>query len=102
MLRLKLIEDNAMSLGLVGKKCGMTRVFTEQGDSVSVTVVEVQPNRVAQVKTRETDGYFAVQVTAGQRRATRVTKPMAGHFAKANIEAGVGLWEFRLTEQEIA
>src|SRR3990167_4866658 len=91
-----------MSLGLVGKKCGMTQLFTEQGDSIAVTVIEVQPNRVAQVKTKETDGYYAVQVTAGHARANRVTKPMAGHFAKAKIEAGVGLWEFRLTEQEIA
>jgi len=73
----------------------MTRVFTEEGNSVPVTVVEVQPNRVTQVKTPETDGYSAIQVTMGSRRASRVSKAMAGHFAKANTEAGEGLWEFR-------
>lgn len=78
----------------------MTRVFTEDGASVPVTVIEVEPNRVAQLKTVETDGYRAVQVTVGARRATRVTKPMAGHFAKANVAAGRGLWEFRLAEGE--
>ncbi|MBQ86552.1 MAG: 50S ribosomal protein L3 [Gammaproteobacteria bacterium] len=84
-----------MSIGLVGRKSGMTRVFTEEGNSVPVTVVEVQPNRVTQVKTPETDGYSAIQVTMGSRRASRVSKAMAGHFAKANTEAGEGLWEFR-------
>jgi large subunit ribosomal protein L3 len=84
-----------MSIGLVGRKSGMTRVFTEEGTSVPVTVVEVQPNRVTQVKTPEVDGYSAIQVTTGSRRASRVTKGMAGHFAKANTEAGSGLWEFR-------
>jgi large subunit ribosomal protein L3 len=84
-----------MSIGLVGRKSGMTRVFTEEGDSVPVTVVEVQPNRVTQIKTPETDGYSAIQVTAGSRRASRVSKALAGHFAKANTEAGEGLWEFR-------
>ena len=84
-----------MSIGLVGRKSGMTRVFTEEGNSVPVTVVEVQPNRVTQVKTPETDGYSAIQVTTGYRRASRVSKAMAGHFAKANTEAGEGLWEFR-------
>lgn len=78
----------------------MTRVFTEDGASVPVTVIEVEPNRVAQLKTVETDGYRAVQVTVGTRRATRVTKPMAGHFAKANVAAGRGLWEFRLADGE--
>ena len=84
-----------MSIGLVGRKSGMTRVFTEEGNSVPVTVVEVQPNRVTQVKTPETDGYSAIQVTMGSRRASRISKAMAGHFAKANTEAGEGLWEFR-------
>ena len=84
-----------MSIGLVGRKSGMTRVFTEEGNSVPVTVVEVQPNRVTQIKTPETDGYSAIQVTMGSRRASRVSKAMAGHFAKASTEAGEGLWEFR-------
>jgi large subunit ribosomal protein L3 len=80
----------------------MTRIFTEEGTSVPVTVVEVQPNRITQIKTPETDGYTAVQVTTGSRRASRVTKGMAGHFAKANTEAGSGLWEFRAADAEIA
>ena len=84
-----------MSIGLVGRKSGMTRVFTEEGNSVPVTVVEVQPNRVTQIKTPETDGYSAIQVTMGSRRASRVSKAMVGHYAKANTEAGEGLWEFR-------
>lgn len=91
-----------MSIGLVGRKSGMTRIFTEEGTSVPVTVVEVQPNRITQIKTPETDGYTAVQVTTGSRRASRVTKGMAGHFAKANTEAGFGLWEFRAADAEIA
>ncbi len=93
-----------MSIGLVGRKSGMTRVFTEEGNSVPVTVVEVQPNRVTQIKTPETDGYSAIQVTMGSRRASRVSKAMAGHYAKANTEAGEGLWEFRtedLSEIEV-
>lgn len=89
-----------MAIGLVGRKCGMTRVFTEAGVSVPVTVIEVDPNRVTQVKTLETDGYQAVQVTTGERRASRVTKPLAGHFAKANVAAGRGLWEFRVEGEE--
>jgi len=89
-----------MSIGLVGRKSGMTRIFTEEGASVPVTVVEVQPNRVTQIKTLETDGYSAIQVTAGSRKASRVTKAMAGHFAKANTEAGEGLWEFRADDLE--
>ena len=91
-----------MSIGLVGRKSGMTRVFTEEGTSVPVTVVEVQPNRVTQVKTPEVDGYSAIQVTTGSRRASRVTKSMAGHFAKASTEAGSGLWEFRTEGNESA
>lgn len=78
----------------------MTRIFTEDGASIPVTVIEVEPNRVTQVKTVESDGYRALQVTTGSRRASRVTKPMAGHFAKAGTEAGRGLWEFRLNDGE--
>lgn len=85
-----------MTIGLVGKKCGMTRIFTEDGASVPVTVIEVDPNRVTQVKTLETDGYTAVQVTKGSKKSSRLSKPEAGHFAKAEVEAGSGLWEFRL------
>jgi large subunit ribosomal protein L3 len=88
-----------MSLGLIGRKSGMTRVFTEEGNSVPVTVVEVQPNRVTQIKTPKRDGYSAVQVTTGSRKASHVGKAAIGHFAKANTEAGEGLWEFR-TENE--
>ena len=91
-----------MSIGLVGRKSGMTRIFTEEGTSIPVTVVEVQPNRVTQIKTPETDGYTAIQVTTGSRRASRVTKGMAGHFAKAKTEAGTGLWEFRAESADIA
>ena len=76
----------------------MTRIFTEEGTSVLVTVVEVQPNRVTQVKTPDVDGYSAIQVTTGSRRSSRVSKGMAGHFAKASTEAGSGLWEFRMTD----
>jgi large subunit ribosomal protein L3 len=89
-----------MAIGLVGRKAGMTRVFTEEGVSIPVTVIEVEPNRVTQLKTVATDGYRGLQVTTGQRRASRVTKPLAGHFAKAGVEAGRGLWEFRLAEGE--
>ena len=89
-----------MTIGVVGRKCGMTRIFTEDGASVPVTVIEVDPNRITQVKTIETDGYRALQVTTGSRRASRVSKPLAGHFAKANTEAGRGLWEFRLDDNE--
>lgn len=85
-----------MAIGLVGQKIGMTRVFNGDGISVPVTVIKSDPNRVAQIKTPEVDGYAAVQVTVGKRKPTRVTKPIAGHFAKANIEAGRGLWEFRI------
>ncbi|MEW6691660.1 MAG: 50S ribosomal protein L3 [Pseudomonadota bacterium] len=85
-----------MSLGVVGRKVGMTRVFDDAGVSVPVTVIEVAPNRVTQVKTIENDGYTALQVTTGVRRATRVTSAAAGHFAKAGVEAGRGLWEFRV------
>lgn len=89
-----------MAIGLVGRKCGMTRVFTADGASVPVTVIEALPNRVAQVKTEETDGYRAVQVTTGSRKPSRVPKAQAGHYARAGIDAGEGLWEFRLGADE--
>ncbi len=89
-----------MAIGLVGQKIGMTRVFTPEGVSLPVSVIQVTPNRVTQVKTLENDGYRALQVTTGTRRASRVTRPMAGHFAKAGVEAGRGVWEFRLAETE--
>jgi len=91
-----------MSLGLVGRKVGMTRVFTEDGDAVPVTVLDVAGNRVTQIKKPETDGYVAVQVAYGTRRASRVTKPMAGHFAKAGVEGGSLLREFRVAEGDLA
>ena len=89
-----------MSLGLVGRKVGMTRVFSDDGASIPVTVIEVEPNRVSQIKTVESDGYVAVQVVTGTRRASRVTKPMAGHYKKAGVEAGRGAWEFRVDSVE--
>jgi large subunit ribosomal protein L3 len=85
-----------MTVGIVGRKSGMTRVFTEDGVSVPVTVVEVVPNRVTQIKEQDTDGYRAIQVTTGNRKTSKVSKPEAGHFAAAGLEAGTGLWEFRL------
>ena len=91
-----------MAIGLVGRKCGMTRIFTEAGNSVPVTVIEIDPNRITQIRTLETDGYQAVQVTTGERRASRVTKAMAGHFAKASVAAGRGVWEFRVSGDEAA
>ena len=89
-----------MALGVIGKKIGMSRVYNADGSAVPVTVLEVGPNRVTQVKTEQNDGYRAVQVTVGERRPSRVTKPMAGHFAKANVAPGRGLWEFRLDAGE--
>jgi large subunit ribosomal protein L3 len=91
-----------MSLGLVGRKIGMTRIFTDDGETLPVTVLDVSNNRVTQIKTPETDGYAAVQVTYGKRRAVRVNKPAAGHFAKAAVEAGGGLREFRVAQEELA
>lgn len=91
-----------MTIGLVGRKSGMTRVFTDDGSSIPVTVIEVEPNRVTQVKDTDSDGYRAVQVTAGARRANRISKSEAGHFAKAGVEAGRGLWEFRLEAEDEA
>ena len=89
-----------MAIGLVGRKSGMTRVFTEGGRAVPVTVVEVGVNRVVQVRTQEADGYRAVQVTYGSRRAALLDKPLAGHYGKAGVEPGKGLWEIRLAEGE--
>lgn len=89
-----------MALGLVGRKCGMTRVFTDAGESIPVTVIEALPNRVTQVKTVENDGYRALQVTTGTRKLSHVSKAIAGHFAKAGQELGRGLWEFRLQDDE--
>ncbi len=89
-----------MTIGVVGRKAGMTRVFTEDGISVPVSVIEVGSNRITQIKTEETDGYQAVQITTGTKKASRVNKPMAGHYAKAGVEAGRGLWEFRVDGDE--
>ncbi|MFI3255867.1 MAG: 50S ribosomal protein L3, partial [Psittacicella sp.] len=86
-------------IGLIGRKAGMTRVFNEDGVSIPVTVIEVEPNRITQVKTLEVDGYTAIQVTTGTKKAARVTKPEAGQFAKAQTPAGRGFWEFRIEEE---
>jgi len=91
-----------MTIGVVGRKAGMTRIFTEDGHSIPVSVIEVAANRITQIKTDETDGYQAIQITTGSKKASRVTKPMAGHFAKAGTEAGRGLWEFRVEGEEVA
>jgi large subunit ribosomal protein L3 len=89
-----------MAIGLVGRKVGMTRIFTEDGTSIPVTVIEATPNRVTQIRTEETDGYRALQVTTGTKKANRVNKAEAGQFAKAGVDAGRGLWEFRLEDNE--
>ena len=91
-----------MKIGLIGRKRGMTRLFTEDGGSIPVTVIEAAPNRVTQVKTDETDGYRAVQVTMGTRRANLVNKPDTGHFTRAGVQAGEGLWELRIPQGETA
>lgn len=90
-----------MSIGLVGRKSGMTRVFTDDGESIPVTVIEAQPNRITQVKSSESDGYNAIQVTTGTRRASRLTKSETGHYAKAEVEAGRGLWEFTVDADQL-
>lgn len=87
-----------MTIGLLGKKCGMTRIFTDEGVSIPVTVIEVLPNRVTQIKTLENDGYTAIQVTSGKKKRTRVNKPESGHFAKAGVEPGFQLKEFRVDD----
>ena len=89
-----------MSLGLIGRKCGMTRIFQEDGSAVPVSVIKVEPNKVVQVKNEETDGYRAVQVTTGSVKRSRLTKSQAGHFAKVGVEAGDAVMEFRLTEAD--
>jgi large subunit ribosomal protein L3 len=89
-----------MAIGLVGRKCGMTRVFTDDGESIPVTVIEALPNRITQVKTADSDGYRAIQVTLGAVKPSRVKKPVAGQYAQAQQEPGEGLWEFRLEEGE--
>ena len=91
-----------MSIGLVGRKCGMTRIFTESGEAIPVTVVHVEPNTITQVKSETTDGYTAVQLTAGVKKRNRLTMPLAGHFAKAKVEPGRGLWEFRVSNDQLA
>ncbi len=89
-----------MTIGIVGRKAGMTRIFTESGESIPVTVIECSPNRITQVKTVETDGYRAVQVTMGEKKPSRVNKALTGHYKKAGVAAGDGLWEFRLQDGE--
>ncbi|HUL12830.1 MAG TPA: 50S ribosomal protein L3 [Methylococcaceae bacterium] len=91
-----------MAIGLVGRKCGMTRIYVEDGSAIPVTVVYVDSNKVVQVKTVETDGYRAVQVTTGSKKRSRLSKPIAGHYAKASLEAGRGLWEFRIDDTDQA
>jgi large subunit ribosomal protein L3 len=98
---LSFIEITIMSIGLVGKKCGMTRIFTDAGESIPVTLIEASPNRITQVKTEETDGYSAVQVAVGKKRAALVNKAVAGHYAKAKVEAGRSLWEFRVDAKDL-
>lgn len=90
-----------MTIGLLGKKCGMTRVYTDDGIAIPVSVIEVLPNRVTQIKTLENDGYLAIQVTAGKRKRTRLNKPEAGHFAKAGVEPGDELHEFTLEDSKV-
>lgn len=89
-----------MAIGLVGRKCGMTRILTDDGNAIPVTVIEVTPNRIAQIKDLEKDGYRALQVTTGSKKASRLSAPEKGHFAKSGVEAGRGLWEFRLNDGE--
>ncbi len=90
------------SLGIVGRKAGMSRFFTPEGQSIPVTLIEATPNRITQIKSVDTDGYSAVQVTVGVRRAALVNKPEAGHFAKAKVDAGRGLWEFRVADEKLS
>ena len=90
-----------MTIGIIGRKCGMSRVFTEDGQYIPVTLIEATPNRIVQLKTDENDGYSAIQVTAGSKRASLLTKPVTGHYAKAKVEAGRGLWEFRVASDDL-
>ena len=89
-----------MAIGLIGRKCGMTRIFTEDGSAIPISVLHVENNRIIQIKTEETDGYNAIQMTTGYRKRSRLTKPIAGHYAKAGVEAGIGLWEFLITKDD--
>jgi len=89
-----------MAIGLIGKKCGMTRIFADDGASIPVTIIEAQPNRIVQVKTTDNDGYRAIQVTMGSKKTSKLVKPILGHYAKAKVEGGLGLWEFRLDDIE--
>lgn len=89
-----------MAIGLIGRKCGMTRIFTDDGASTPVTIVEVKPNRIVQVKTNDKDGYQAIQVTMGAKKISKFTKSLVGHFAKAKVEGGLGLWEFKLNAND--
>ena len=90
-----------MGIGLIGKKCGMTRMYLEDGSAVSLSVVHVDPNRVVQIKTPEVDGYSAIQVTTGAQKRSRLTKAVAGHYAKAGVDAGVGLFEIRVSDDDL-
>lgn len=90
-----------MAISLVGKKCGMTRMYLGDGSAVALSVIHVEPNRVVQVKSPDSDGYAAIQVTTGSQKRSRLTKPLAGHYAKAGVEAGVGLYEIRVAEEEL-
>ncbi len=90
-----------MTVGIVGRKCGMSRIFTQEGASIPVTLIEVQPHYVTQVKTAANDGYGAIQITTGAKKRSRVNKAAAGHFAKANVEPGFGLWEFRIDSTDL-
>ncbi|MBS7456583.1 50S ribosomal protein L3 [Coralloluteibacterium stylophorae] len=89
-------------IGIVGRKAGMSRLFTDEGVSIPVTLIEASPNRITQIKTVESDGYSAIQVTAGSKRSALVNKPQTGHFAKAKVEAGRGLWEFRVADDAVS
>ncbi len=89
-----------MSIGLVGRKCGMTRLFVDDGSAIPVSVVHVETNTVVQVKTVEEDGYRAIQITTGLKKRSKLTKPMIGHYAKSSVEAGRGLWEFKISDND--
>ena len=89
-----------MTMGLIGRKCGMTQIYAENGAAIPVTLIEILPNRVVQIKTKERDGYESVQVTTDKKSSSRLNKPEAGHFAKANVEPGKGLWEFKLNDED--
>lgn len=91
-----------MSIGLVGRKCGMTRMYLDDGSAVALSVVHVDANRVVQVKTKDSDGYSALQVATGSQKRSRLTKPLAGHYAKAGVDAGVGLYEIRVSDEDLA